>query len=133
MRQEDVLAAMAALPDGRSAKVGQSYLSELERAEHDRRPSGDVAVALALVLGTTTDYLFGLSADPEAEESAKVQLEAAAAAERQRGGRADRLRMIAARGREMLTTEDAAAANAWFRRYVRVWVRDNSVVRVHFP
>ena len=45
MRQEDVLTALAALPDDRGVKVGQSYLSELERADYDRRPSGDVAVA----------------------------------------------------------------------------------------
>lgn len=81
MRQEDLINAM----DSRcGVKIGQSYISELERAEEDRRPSGDVAVAIATVLGTSTDYLFGLNADPEPptdKEKAGVTEEAELAAD----------------------------------------------------
>jgi DNA invertase Pin-like site-specific DNA recombinase len=68
----------------------------------------------------------------ELEQSARTQAEAAAAAQAQRGSRADLLRDIAASGPAMLTTPDTAAANAWLRRYVRVYVEGNSVVEVRF-
>ena len=67
-----------------------------------------------------------------AEQSAKTTLEADADAARQRGSRADMLRAVAAAGPAMLATEDTAAANAWLRRYVRVFVRDNQVTEVRF-
>jgi hypothetical protein len=66
----------------------------------------------------------------EAEQSARTQTEAAAIAQQQRGTRAERLQEIAARGLEMLTTPDTAAANAWLRRYVRVYVAGSRVVEV---
>lgn len=50
----------------------------------------------------------------------------------QRGSRADMLAEVAAGGPAMLTTEDTAAANAWLRRRVRVFVRDNQVSEVRF-
>ena len=59
-------------------------------------------------------------------------LEAAADAAKQRGSRADMLAEVAAGGPAMLTTEDTAAANAWLRRRVRVFVRDNQVSEVRF-
>jgi DNA invertase Pin-like site-specific DNA recombinase len=68
----------------------------------------------------------------ELEQSARTQTEAAAAAQAQRGSRADLLRDIAAAGPAMLSTADTAAANAWLRRYVRVYVEQNSVVEVRF-
>ena len=68
----------------------------------------------------------------EAEESAKTQLQAAADALRQRGSRAAMLAEVAAAGPAMLTTDDTTAANAWLRRRVRVFVRDNQVERVRF-
>lgn len=68
----------------------------------------------------------------EAEQSARTQLQTAADAERQRGSRAERLTQIAAAGPAMLTTPDTAAANAWLRRFVRVYVRDNQVVEVRW-
>lgn len=67
-----------------------------------------------------------------AEQSAKTTLEAAADAAKQRGSRADMLREVAASGPAMLTTEDTATANAWLRRFVRVFVRDNQVTDVVF-
>jgi len=68
----------------------------------------------------------------ELEQSALTQLQAAAKAEQQRGSRAERLAEIAASGPAMLTLPDAAAANIWFRRYVRVLVQANQVVEVRF-
>lgn len=68
----------------------------------------------------------------ELEESAKTQIQAAADAIRQRGSRADLLREVAAGGQAMLTTSDTAAASAWLRRRVRVFVRDNQVSDVRF-
>jgi hypothetical protein len=50
----------------------------------------------------------------------------------QRGSRAERLAEIAASGPAMLTAEDTAVANAWLRRYVRVYVRENQVTEVRF-
>lgn len=81
MRQEDLLLAME---NRCEVKVGQSYISELERSDEDRRPSGDVAVAIATVLGTTTDYLFRLTDDPDPlqdNEKAGVTEEAELAAD----------------------------------------------------
>jgi DNA invertase Pin-like site-specific DNA recombinase len=65
-----------------------------------------------------------------AERSAVEQTRAAIAADKQRGTRQERLAELAASGPAMLTTPDAAAANAWLRRLVRVWVRDNTPVAV---
>lgn len=81
MRQEDLLLAMV---QRCGVRVGQSYISELERSDEDRRPSGDVAVAVATVLGTTTDYLFRLTDDPDPlqdNEKAGVTEEAELAAD----------------------------------------------------
>ena len=39
---------------------------------------------------------------------------------------------VAAGGPAMLATDDTAAANAWLRRRVRVFVADNQVTRVRF-
>lgn len=32
----------------------------------------------------------------------------------------------------MLTTPDTATANAWWRRYVRVYVQDNQIIEVRW-
>jgi len=103
-------------------------------AKHQRglRLADDAFVAGVMDLDrykTQVDRLRGLI---EAEESAKTQLQAAADAVAQRGSRADMLRDVAAGGPAMLTTEDTAAANAWLRRRVRVFVRDNQVSEVRF-
>lgn len=39
---------------------------------------------------------------------------------------------LAAAGYAMLTTPDTAAANAWWRRFVRVYVRNNQIVEVRW-
>jgi len=73
-----------------------------------------------------------LTAAIAAEQSVQTQLQAAADAVKQRGTRAEFLAETAAAGPAMLVIEDTAAANAWLRRHVRVFVRDNSVVDVRF-
>lgn len=55
-----------------------------------------------------------------------------AAANTQRGNRRQRLAEIAAHGQAMLTTPDTAAANAWLRRYVRIYIEHNSIIEVRF-
>jgi transcriptional regulator with XRE-family HTH domain len=59
MTQEQ-LTSMLDLEGG--VKVGQSYISELERG--DTYPSGQLLKALAIVLKTTTDFLVLLTEDP---------------------------------------------------------------------
>jgi site-specific DNA recombinase len=73
-----------------------------------------------------------LRAAIEAEQSARTAAEAAAAANAQRGSRADMLRRIAAQGPAMLITENTAAANVWLRQHVRAYVQGNAVVEVRF-
>lgn len=46
------------------------------------------------------------------------------------GTRAERLEEIRASGYAMLTHPDTAAANAWWRRFCRVMVRNNVVTEV---
>jgi hypothetical protein len=77
-------------------------------------------------------YMNGRRTAIEAEQSTKTQLTAAADAAKQRGSRADLLAEIAASGAAILTTEDTAFANAWLRRRVRVFVRDNQPIEVRF-
>ena len=96
------------------------------------RRADDAFVAGVMDLDRYKAQVDRLRAAIEAEQSAKTTLEAAADAARQRGSRADMLRQVAASGPAMLTTEDTAAANAWLRRYVRVFVRDNQVTEVRF-
>ena len=107
-------------------EIGRSYISELERSwKQDKMPSLEVARALAAVLRVNLAWLAGVSPNKDPED-------AAADAIRQRGSRADLLREVAAGGQAMLTTSDTAAANAWLRRRVRVFVADNQVSDVRF-
>lgn len=110
-------------------------------AEHDaaiaRHQTGLRRADTAYVSGTMDDDRYReqvqrLQAAIEAENSAKTVLQAQADAATQRGSRAEMLAEVAAAGPAMLTLEDAAAANAWLRRYVRVFVRANEVVEVRF-
>ena len=73
-----------------------------------------------------------LRAALEAVQSEGAQLQAAAAAAQQNGSRAERLAAIRAAGPAMLTLPDTAAANAWLRHYVRVYVRDNQATEIRF-
>lgn len=136
----DVLAAadLSAIPDDDPAAADQ-LVAQL--AAHEAA-IGRHAAALrradtAYVSGVMDDERYQeqvkrLRSAIEAEQGALAQAQAAAEAERQRGSRADRLAAIAAAGPAMLTLPDAAAANAWFRRYVRVFVRGNQVAEVRF-
>ena len=115
------LAAQLAAHDSAIAK----HLAGLRRAD-------DAFVAGVMDLDRYKAQVDRLKALIAVEESAKTTLQAAADAAAQRGSRADMLREVAARGPAMLTTEDTAAANAWLRRYVRVFVADNQVTEVRF-
>ena len=115
------LAAQLAAHDAAIAK----HLAGLRRAD-------DAFVAGVMDLDRYKAQVDRLKALIAAEESAKMTLQAAADAAQQRGSRADMLAEVAARGPAMLTTEDTAAANAWLRRYVRVFVADNQVTEVRF-
>lgn len=46
------------------------------------------------------------------------------------GRRVDRLEEVVSSGLAMLTAEEIPTANAYFRRLLRVWVRDNNVTSV---
>lgn len=139
MALDDLTGAdLSAIPDedGDSAATLQAQI-----AEHDaniaKHRLGLERADTAWVNGAMDDDRYKrqvdrLTAAIEAEESAKTKLVAAADAARQRGSRADWLVETAAAGPAMLTTDDTAAANAWLRRRVRVYVRDNSVVNVRF-
>ena len=115
------LAAQLAAHDSAIAK----HVAGLRRAD-------DAFVAGVMDLDRYKAQVDRLKALIAAEESAKTTLQAAADAAQQRGSRADMLREVAARGPAMLTTEDTAAANAWLRRYVRVFVAENQVTEVRF-
>ncbi len=60
LRQEDLIREMERRA---GVKVGQTYISELERTE--KYPNGDVVAAIARVLGTSADYLLLITDDPE--------------------------------------------------------------------
>ncbi len=104
----------------------------IARHQAGLRRADDAFVAGVMDLDRYRAQVGRLRAAIEAEQSAQTTLQAAADAAKQRGSRADMLRTVAAAGPAMLTTEDTAAANAWLRRYVRVFVRDNQVTEVRF-
>lgn len=56
--------------------------------------------------------------------------EASLQLERQAGRRVDRLEEVVSSGLAMLTLAEIPTANAFFRRLVRVWVKDNNVSSV---
>ncbi len=112
---------MAVLMGAYGAAVNPSYLSQIEAdAKLPRLP---VLRAIARVLETTTDYLLLLSDDP---------LPLVAQTEPDAGHGISEEAQIAAAGYAMLTTPDTAAANAWWRRFVRVYVRNNQIVEVRW-
>ncbi len=121
MNQTEQLAAQLAAHDAAIAK-------------HQRglRLADDAFVGGVMDLDRYKTQVDRLRSLIEAEESAKTTLRAAADAAKQRGSRADMLAEVAAGGPAMLTMEDTAAANAWLRRRVRVFVRDNQVTEVRF-
>ena len=67
-----------------------------------------------------------------AEQTAIAQLSARLNAEQARGTRRDRLAQMIGRGYEMLTTPNTAAANIWWREYVRVYCDDDRILEVRF-
>lgn len=136
----DVLAGadLSAVPDDDADRAAELDRRLAEHAAAIQRHQGALRRAdTAFVSGVMDEDRYReqvtrLRAATEAEQSAQVQLQAAALADQQRGSRANRLREIAASGRAMLTTPDTAAANTWLRRYVRVFVRGNQVVEVRW-
>lgn len=62
----------------------------------------------------------------EANEIERLQSETIT--EKARGTRRDRIKSVADHGLEMLDSENVAAANAWFRERLRVWVDAHKVV-----
>lgn len=129
---------LAGIPDDdgdRAAQLtAQVAAHDAAIAKHQRglRLADDAFVAGVMDLDRYKLQVDRLRSMIEQEQSAKTQLAAAVDAATQRGSRADMLREVAAAGPAMLTTEDTAAANAWLRRYVRVFVRDNQVTDVLF-
>ena len=129
---------LSALPDDDGSAAAQLAAQlaahDVAIAKHQQglRRADDAFVAGVMDLDRYKAQVDRLRSLVEAEQSAKTQLQAAADAAKQRGSRADMLAEVAARGPAMLTTEDTAAANAWFRRYVRVMVRDNQITEVRF-
>lgn len=111
------------------ARIAQ-HEAAIERHSAALRRADDAYVAGLMDSTRYRAQVDRLSAAVAAERSAIEQTRAAIAADRQRGTRAERLAEIAAAGHAMLTTDNTAAANAWLRRLVRVWVRDNSPVAV---
>ena len=59
-----------------------------------------------------------------------ADVEASLQQERVAGRRVDRLEEMVSSGLAMLTLEEIPTANAYFRRLVRVWVKDNNVSSV---
>lgn len=57
----------------------QSYLSKLESG--DRMPGGEIVLALALELKTTTDFLLGRTTDPNLPDETEVEVAIAPEAE----------------------------------------------------
>lgn len=69
-----------------------------------------------------------IAAEEESAEQGRVLLRN----EQEHGSRRDRLAEIVASGYAMLATPDTAAANTWWRRYARVFVRDNQIAEVRW-
>lgn len=128
--------------------VGQSYLSTLEGS--DRTPTGHVVAALARALSTTTDYLLGLTDDdmPPGMEVAQPEYLSArgiddylAADDTDPTAQIDTQRqsmrmidftMFFVQAHARLDDDDSAAANAWLRRYVRVWCANREIVSIEW-
>ena len=68
LTQGEVLEQM----ESAGVKIGQSYISDMERT--DKLPNGEVLVGLAKVLHTTTDYLLLLSDDPTPAQESETRL-----------------------------------------------------------
>ncbi len=130
--------AFSAIPDedadaaARLADQLAAHATAIARHQAALRRADTAYVSGAMDDDRYQEQVKRLRAAIEAEQSAQTQLSAAAAAQQQRGNRAERLQEIAARGPAMLTTPDTTSANAWLRRYVRVIVADNRAVEVHF-
>ena len=129
---------LSAIPDDDGDRAAQlaaqlvAHDAAIARHQAGLRRADDAFVAGVMDLDRYKAQVDKLRAMIAAEQSAKTTLQAAADAARQRGSRADMLAEVAARAPAMLTTDDTAAANAWLRRYVRVFVRDNQVTEVRF-
>ena len=115
--------------DAHLARIAQ-HEAAIERHSAALRRADDAYVAGIMDAERYRAQVDRLTGAIAAERSAIEQTRAAIAADKQRGSRAERLAELAASGPAMLTTPDTAAANAWLRRLVRVWVRDNSPVAV---
>jgi DNA invertase Pin-like site-specific DNA recombinase len=115
--------------DAYLARIAQ-HEAAIERHSTALRRADDAYVAGIMDAERYRAQVGRLTGAIAAERSAIEQTRAAIAADKQRGTRAERLAELAAVGPAMLTTPDTAAANAWLRRLVRVWVRDNTPVAV---
>lgn len=61
------------------------------------------------------------------ESLASIMLE-----EHRSGNRIDRLQEIANNGLAMLEHEDTQFANAWFRKHMRIWMKDNAITDIDY-
>ena len=136
--EELAAADLSAIPDDDQAQAQElaARLSECDAALQ-RQQAALRRADTAFVSGVMDDERYReqvsrLRAAIAAAETERAQLQAAAEQQRQAGSRAERLAQIAASGGAMLTLPDTAAANAWLRRYVRVYVRENQVTEVRF-
>jgi DNA invertase Pin-like site-specific DNA recombinase len=135
---ELAVADLSNLPDDTAARAADlaatiaAHDAAIARHTASLRRADDAYVAGVMDLERYRAQVQRLQAAIEAEQSSQTQARAAADAQAQRGSRAEMLRLIAASGPAMLTTPDAAAANAWLRQYVRVLVRANQVQEVRF-
>lgn len=132
------------LRDRCGVEIGRSYISELERSwKQDKMPSLEVARALAAVLRVNLAWLAGVSPNKDPEDAAAdlawqpttntiSNIIDSWTEDQRQMLLAAMLAEVAAGGPAMLTAEDTAAANAWLRRRVRVFVADNQVTRVRF-
>lgn len=101
-------------------------MQRLEKHEEATQRADD-----AYVLGKMDYDRYGRQLERLENEQAQIQdelarLHAQLEEQQKEEGRAERLLTVANEGLRMLESEDVAAANAWFRRHIQIWIDNDN-------
>ena len=107
-----------------------SHESNIERHRANIRRAQTFAVEGMLSTDDLRAQLDRLNAAIAAEHAEIAKLKQRQAHQEAEGTRAERLEEIVAHGYEMLTTDNLAAANTWWRKYCRVLCDRNTITDV---
>lgn len=110
-----------------------SALADIARLTRSLQAADDAHfVAGTLDADRYTRTVQRLQAEIAARQTEADRLTARQQAESARGSRADRLADVLANGPAVLASAEPAAANAWLRAHLRVWVKDKAVLIVEW-